>query len=62
MLLLSLISMMCLFALTAVKKITPKSGRFIELSKNNRNMVADYTFHFYLENDSLVGKINLICG
>ena len=56
MFILSLLSIICLFSFTAVKRIIPKPGRFIELSANNKNMLSDYSFNFFLEEDSLVGK------
>ena len=51
-----LLIQLLLLASRKLKTIIPKPGIPIELKINNQNIVSDYTFHFYLEEDSLDGN------
>lgn len=44
-----LILLAVLIANTSHQRIVPATGRYIELSANNKGKVSDYTFHFNLE-------------
>ena len=40
-------------------RIIPRPNKPIELDITNQNQVGDYFFHFYLEEDTLPGRLSL---